>query len=276
MPVTHSKLQNSIKKTEINIMSRIYITLLAVAAFLISAIGATFSIFGLTSLFAGAVVSVGLMAASLEFAKLVTAGFLYRYWGHINQMMRTYLSMAVVILSLITSLGIFGFLSNAYQQSSIIYRKNKIEMDALLEKDRLIKEEIRKIEKFIEEVPKNRISKKFALYDEHRYHIQDLNTDSVELQRQIQDIRTKMLTVQSDIGPMIYVAEIVNVDVDSVAKFLILIFVSVFDPLAICLVFALSLAVRLKEKYRGNENRIARHALSTPVDHRKNRFRRSA
>src|SRR3954469_18080527 len=102
-------------------MSRVYITLLAIAAFSISSIGATFSIFGLTSLFAGAVFSVGLMAASLEFAKLVTAGFLYRYWGHINHLMRAYLSAAVVTLCLITSMGIFGFLSNAYQQSSMSY-----------------------------------------------------------------------------------------------------------------------------------------------------------
>ncbi len=257
-------------------MSRVYISLLAISAFLISAIGATFSIFGLTSLFAGAVISVGIMAGSLELAKLVTAGFLYRYWGHINPAMRYYLSAAVVTLSIITSMGIFGFLSNAYQHSSIIYRTHKIEMDSLVEKDRLIKAEILKIEKFIDEVPKNRISKKIELYDENRYLIQDLNSESLDLQKNIQELKTKMLTVQTDIGPMIYVAEIVKVDVDTVAKFLILIFVSVFDPLAICLVFALSLAIRLKEKYRGNESRISKHALSTPVDHRLKKFKRSA
>lgn len=253
-------------------MSRVYIILLAIAAFVISAIGATFSIFGLTSLFAGAVVSVALMAASLEFAKLVTAGFLYRYWGHIYPMMRMYLAIAVIILSVITSMGIFGFLSNAYQQSSMQYRRHKIEMDALLAKEKMIREEMLKIEKFIEEIPSNRISKKFSMYEESRYRVQDLNSDSLEVQKQIHELKMKMLHVQTDIGPMMYVAEIVDVDVDTVAKILILIFVSVFDPLAICLVFAVSLAIRLKEKYRGNEARIAQHALSTPVDHRRRKY----
>lgn len=253
-------------------MSRLYITMLAIAAFLISAIGATFSIFGLTSLFAGAVISVGLMAASLEFAKPVTAGFLYRYWGHIYPAMRMYLGIAVIILSGITSMGIFGFLSNAYQQSSMEFRRHKIEMDGLTAKENLIKEEVTKIEKFISEIPSNRISKKFSMYEENRYRIQDLNTDSLEIQKQIHDLKMKMLHVQSDIGPMIYVAELVDADVDTVAKLLILIFVSVFDPLAICLVFAVSLAIRLKEKYRGNEARISQHALSTPVDHRRRKY----
>ncbi len=257
-------------------MSRVYITLLAIAAFLISAIGATFSIFGLTSLFAGAVVSVGIMAASLEFAKLVTAGFLYRYWGHIGPIMRNYLSVAVVILSIITSMGIFGFLSNAYQQSSMQYRRHKIDMDGLKAKETLIRDEITKIEKFINEIPSNRITKKFSMYEESRYRVQDLNTDNIEIQKQMQELQVKMLHVQTDIGPMLYVAEIVDVDVDTVAKLLILIFVSVFDPLAICLVFALSLAIRLKEKYKGRETHISQHAFSTPVDHRKKKYPRSA
>src|SRR5687768_16688758 len=100
-------------------MSRLYITLLAIAALAVSVTGAIFSMVGLTSLFAGAVFSVAIMAGALEFAKVVTAGFLYRYWGHVNHVMRVYLSAAVFVLSVITSLGIFGYLSNAYQTSSI-------------------------------------------------------------------------------------------------------------------------------------------------------------
>src|SRR5579862_8299378 len=100
-------------------MSRLYIVLLGSAAILISLTGATFSIVGLTSLFAGRALTVGFMAGSLEFAKLVAAGFLYRYWGHINRLMRGYLSMAVIALSAITSMGIFGYLSAAYQKSSL-------------------------------------------------------------------------------------------------------------------------------------------------------------
>src|SRR6185312_4039558 len=116
-------------------MSRIYIILLAGVGLLISTVGAIFSIAGLTHLFSGAPISVGIMAGSLEAAKLVVAGFLYRYWGHIGRTMRTYLSTAVVILSMITSLGIFGYLSHAYQKSSMATRTQQMKITALQSED---------------------------------------------------------------------------------------------------------------------------------------------
>src|SRR5690606_30787312 len=125
-------------------MSRIYVILLAIGAFALSAIGAVLSIFGPTSLFAGAPFSVGIMAGSLEFAKLVAAGFLYLYWGHINSLMRSYLCMAVVSLSIITSVGIFGYLSNAYQKSSLARKSLELEMSALQRRDQVIQSEIAK------------------------------------------------------------------------------------------------------------------------------------
>lgn len=247
--------------------------LLGAAAFLVSTIGAVFSIVGLTSLFAGATFAVGLMAASLEFAKLVSAGFLYRYWGHINPVMRTYLTGAVVVLSIITSMGIFGYLSNAYQKSSLELNVMQLEMENLRRKDMAVQSEILKIEKFIGEVPASRISKKFALYTESRAHVDQLSAQSKELNLKMEETRRKMLDLETEVGPIVFVAEMVGIPVESVAKFLILVFVSVFDPLAICLVFAMNLAIRIREKYRGDEARIGNLSLTKPVDHR---YRKSA
>src|SRR5580698_1711472 len=112
-------------------MSRVYIALLVISGLCISTIGATFSIFGLAKLFAGAALSVAFMAAALEFSKLVVAGFLYRYWGHINPIMRIYLSAAIVVLVCVTSLGIFGYLSEAYQRSSLDMKTEQIQLKAL-------------------------------------------------------------------------------------------------------------------------------------------------
>jgi hypothetical protein len=250
-------------------MSRIYIVLLFIAATSVSCVGAFFSIIGLTSLFAGAVVSVGLMALVLEFAKIVTAGFLYRYWGHVNRVMRIYLSSAVVVLSIITSMGIFGYLSNAYQRSSLTYKTSQLKIDSLNRADAAITAEIHKIEKFISEIPNSRISKKFALYEESQNHIKSLVVKSEAINLEIEDIRRQLLDIQTEIGPVVYVAETFGVQVDTVAKWLIFVFVSVLDPLAICLVFALNLAIRLREKYRGDEYRIGRLSLTKPVDHRR-------
>ena len=91
--------------------------LIAFSALSVSTSAAFYSVSGLSKLFAGASLEVIIMAGSLEFAKLVTASLLYQYWGTINKTLRTYLSVSTVILVLITSMGIYGFLSAAYQET---------------------------------------------------------------------------------------------------------------------------------------------------------------
>ena len=103
---------------------------LGIAALLIAGSAAFFSVFGLSKLFAGAALSVIIMAGSLEFGKLVTAAFLYRYWDKINIFQRTYLMTAVITLVLITSAGIFGYLSNAYQGATVTFEKQSNQLIA--------------------------------------------------------------------------------------------------------------------------------------------------
>ena len=98
--------------------------LVGLSALLIAGSAAFFSVFGLSKLFAGATLSVIFMASSLELGKLVAASFVYRYWDTINLWLKTYLLIAVVTLIGITSAGIFGFLSNAYQGATITFEKD--------------------------------------------------------------------------------------------------------------------------------------------------------
>ena len=100
-----------------NIKKGFFPFLIATSALSVSASAAFYSVSGLSKLFAGATFEVIIMAASLEVAKLVTASLLYQYWDTINKTLRTYLSVATVILVLITSMGIYGFLSAAYQET---------------------------------------------------------------------------------------------------------------------------------------------------------------
>ena len=92
--------------------------MIGLAALAVSGSAAFYSVFGLSKLFAGASTQVIIMAGSLEFAKLVTASLLYQYWGTINKWLRFYLSVAVFVLMVITSGGIYGFLSGAYQETA--------------------------------------------------------------------------------------------------------------------------------------------------------------
>ena len=97
---------------------KLFPLLIAFSALAVSGSAAFYSVFGLSKLFAGASLQVIIMAGSLEFAKLVCASLLYQYWGTINKALRAYLSIAVFVLILITSGGIYGFLSGAYQETA--------------------------------------------------------------------------------------------------------------------------------------------------------------
>ncbi len=252
-------------------MSKLYIRLLSISAFLIAVTGASFSIAGLTQLFAGAPRSVAFMAASLEFSKLVVTGFLYRYWGHISRTLRVYLTFAVVALVVITSLGIFGYLSNAYQIASLGLRTEQLNLKSAEGEVARIQGQVQQYQRFIDEIPNNRISRKFEFQKRYEPEIKRLRKRFDIVQRDSEIMKVKMLATHTELGPVVYVAETFGVSTDTVVRFLILLFVSVFDPLAVCLVFCLNLAIRLREKYRGNETRIGAHALAIPIDHRKSR-----
>src|SRR5210317_1626046 len=101
-----------------NIKERIFPFIIALSALSVSASAAFYSVTGLSLLFAGASFAVIIMASSLEIAKLVTASLLYQYLEKLNKVLRTYLTIAAFILILITSAGIYGFLSAAYQATA--------------------------------------------------------------------------------------------------------------------------------------------------------------
>ena len=136
-----------------------FTTLIGVSALLVAGSAAFFSVFGLSKLFAGAQLSVIIMAGSLEFSKLVAASFLYQYWYSASKLLKTYLSIGVVVLVLITSAGIFGYLSNAYQGATInfekqstalLYKEDRLEQ--LSEDKEYLKEEL---EAAVAELPEN-------------------------------------------------------------------------------------------------------------------------
>ncbi len=110
-----------------SIKERIFPLIIALSALSVSASAAVYSVTGLSMLFAGASTAIIIMAASLEVAKLVIASLLYQYWGKLNKILRVYLTIAAAVLILITSAGIYGYLSSAYQktadQTSIVESK---------------------------------------------------------------------------------------------------------------------------------------------------------
>jgi hypothetical protein len=212
------------------------------SALLIAGSAAAFSVFGLSKLFAGAALSVIIMAGSLEFGKLVAASFLYRYWNNINRLLKIYMTIGVITLVLITSAGIFGYLSNAYQgatvnfekqSTSLLYKEDRLEQ---LEEDKIyLKEEL---EESIASLPENYITAKRKLREEYNPKVLNINDEILKIKQEIGDLKISLVETGVDVGPAIYLARVFNTDIDTVVKFFIFILIFVFDPMAIALVLA--------------------------------------
>ena len=234
--------------------SRLFPYLVGLAALLVAGSAAFYSVFGLSKLFSGAAIAVVIMAGSLEFAKLVTASFLYRYWDDINRFMKTYLIIGVVTLVIITSAGIFGFLSNAYQGATVVFEKESTallykedRLDQLSEDKKFLKEEL---EAAVAELPDNYRTAKRKLREEYQPKINQINTDMMELKGEIGDLKIALVETGVDVGPAIYLARVFDTDVDSVVKYFIFMLIAVFDPLAVVLVISynLTLQVRMRDE----------------------------
>ena len=222
--------------------SKYFYIWIGISAFLIAGSAAAFSVYGLAKLFSGAFLSVVVMAGSLELGKLVAASFLYRYWKFINWFQKIYMTFAVLVLIGITSAGIFGYLSNAYQGATLEFEKQSTELltieeriEQLNEDKVFLKEEL---EQAISELPDNYITAKRKLREEYNPQITQLNQELLEYKTRRADLEIQLVSTGVDVGPAIYLARTFGTDIDSVVKFFIFILIFVFDPLAVMLVIA--------------------------------------
>ena len=221
--------------------------LVGLSALMVAGSAAFYSVYGLSKLFSGATFAVIVMAGSLEFAKLVTASFLYRFWDKINIVMRNYMLVGVVTLVIITSAGIFGFLSNAYQGATIGFQKESTKLLALEERLDNLQEEKRSLKDDLEfqlsEMPDNYRTAKRKLRNDYNPQIQEVNQEVLDIKEQISNLELKLIDTGIDVGPAIYLAKIFDTDVDTVVKYFIFVLIFVFDPMAVVLVIAYNVAL---------------------------------
>jgi hypothetical protein len=247
--------------------------LVAFSAFLVAGCAAFFSVFGLSQLFAGASLAVIIMASSLEFAKIISVSFLQRYWAKISKTLKIYLSIGVVVLVCITSAGIYGFLSNAYQKTATQYEIGENELSALSDKKALFQKNIDDNKailatktKRLDQLSSLRTNQEIRLNqaqsngERNRVRndissatneIQTLNTEIDALNTKINPFvdsvnvyESKLIESKSknsgasEVGPLKYIAKLVGQPMDKVVNWFILLLIFVFDPLAMALVIA--------------------------------------
>lgn len=242
--------------------------LVLVVALAISGVAAWYSIAGLAAIFAAAKIPVIIMGSSLEVGKLVTASWLYQNWNRAPFLLKSYLTIAVIVLMFITSMGIFGFLSKAHIDQTIDSGDNTIQIVQL---DQRIAREQKRIDDAnvvvaqldnavqtlmdydrirgddgaiaVRESQKNERDDLNIIIDNAYTVIGDLQSDRALLSKE-------QLSIEAEVGPIRYIAELAYGDDASVddlgdaVRYVILIIIFVFDPLAVLLLVAANMSIR--------------------------------
>ena len=244
----------------------------------VSASAAFYSVSGLSKLFAGAAFEVIIMAGSLEVAKLVIASLLYQYWSVINKGLRVYLTVATFILVLITSMGIYGFLSSAYQDTyrQLTIKNNKTSF--LTQKKDFYNKDVIRYDEELERISNNistlsnakvsniqvrdttvssgfrsTISTTELRLSQKRIDVEEQNRKDVQAKREqvadsLQKYQLAILELENDsdvageLGPLEYLSKLTNTSMDKIINYLLLVIIFVFDPLAISLVISANFA----------------------------------
>jgi hypothetical protein len=238
--------------------------LVALSAILIAGSAAYFSITGLGILFSGAAVAVMVMAGSLEFAKLVSATYLKQRWDEIKGFNKWYLSSAVGILMLITSAGIFGYLSNAFQQQNIKLDQVSREIQVWQNKIEYANQQITTLQSQSKDltstqntlITKGNVNNRLLRSVDNRDRqstaiskkINSLQDSVVSYNGHINDVKNANIDIEKEVGGFRFVAEAFGMTLNGVVKLFIFLIVIVFDPLAIALVIALNQLIMTKRK----------------------------
>jgi len=252
--------------------------IIALSALSVSTSAAFYSVSGLSKLFAGASFEVIIMAGSLEVAKLVIASLLYQYWDIINKVLRTYLAIATVILVLITSMGIYGFLSAAYQDTyrQLTIKENQVAF--LDQKREFYEKDVSRYDEELERISNNistlsgakassiqvrdttsstgfrqTISTTELRLSQKRIDVEEQNRKNVQAKREqvadsLQKYQLAILDLENnakvagELGPLQYLSGLTGIPMDKIINYLLLVIIFVFDPLAISLVVAANFA----------------------------------
>lgn len=226
----------------------IFIPLLILVTISIAASAAFFSVYGMAHLFTGALIPVIIMGASLEAGKLMGASFLYRYSKNIGMTLKIYLSAAILILMLITSMGIFGFLTAAYQQDTIPLGEMQQKIELYDAEYTTLLERRNQIDAQIAAVGGNYVTAKQRLVKEFQPERDSIESRMAELIPKIQELKTQEISVKAKVGPIMFISEIMGSDPNSAVFWFTIILISVFDPLAVALVLACNIALKVRQE----------------------------
>lgn len=222
-------------------MASVFFIFLSMA--LVAGSAAFFSVLGLAKLFSGAFSSVVVMGGSLEFGKLVITSYLYNFWKTTNIFLKGYLILSIFILSLITSMGIAGFLTSAHEGSMLDVKKGESSLILLEEKYSYNSSRIKEINSQISNIDPQYVTAKQRLMKSFENELNVIQKEQPQLEAQIIELKKEKIEQNSKIGPVIFITQTFGIDENKAILVLIFLLVIVFDPLAIALTICLNKVV---------------------------------
>lgn len=236
-------------------------------ALILSGVAAYYSIAGLVVIFSAAAVPVMIMAGTLEAAKVVATSWLFRYWNFINKWLKYYLVTAIVVLMMITSMGIFGFLSKAHIEQTTMNGAGDI---VIVNLERQVAQEERVIanaQKALDNMDRateqsdNAFQIRQRQERERKQQIASIKQSSdriTELNNQLLPLKKEQLKLNAEVGPIKYIAELIysqadHSDIDRAVRWVIITLIGVFDPLALMLLIAANYGLKHERRYKRNK-----------------------
>lgn len=223
-------------------------------ALAITGVAGYFSILGLMAIFPASPIAVAAMGGVLEVAKLVTASWVYRNWENANKLLKTYFTIAVVVLSFITSMGVFGYLSKAHIEHTTVGGSAQLKIEQLESKKASAERRLKNAQTSLDTLDRltttedvldanyirNRQKRERASLNQE---IESATADIQTVETDLIPLKTENLKLEAEVGPIKYVAELFygsgdNATVDKAVRMMIIVLIFVFDPLAILLIIA--------------------------------------
>ena len=216
----------------------IFIILTFITAFLIEGLGTVVSVIGLSTLFGANPIIISL-AVALDMGKLVVVSLLYKYWQKMGVMMKGYALIASFVTMLITSAGAAGYLTGEFQKAILGTQETTLKVDVLKQQQAKYEERKKQIDDQIASLPeKTSVNQRIRLMRQFKGEQQSLQAKIEEIDTKLPELQMQQIGVEAKAGPILYISKAFDVPVEVAVKYVVLMIIFVFDPLAVFLIIA--------------------------------------
>lgn len=260
-------------------------------ALCISAIAAYYSVVGLTAIFAGAIIPIIVMGTILEVAKITTTVWLHKYWDRASWSIKTYLTSAVIALAFLTSMGIFGLLSKAHSDTGLVSGDVVAQLNLIDEKIKIQRDNVDAARKALQQMD-DQVNQRLARSDneqgaeravqirrqqssERGKLLKEINDSQVviaKLNEERAPIAAKSRKVEAEVGPIKYIASLIYGDnpdsnlLERAVRWVTILIVIVFDPLAIILILAANNSLKWEQELKNKSEEVTVETINTEPD----------